>query len=153
MKKNYIALGAIALTIISTIGLASATMASGKNNDNNGQKNKTAYEHNDKLTDAQKATIAANRTANQAKETAIKAALAANDYNAWVKAVGSDSPILKKINATNFSRLVDAYKLRVQANDLEKQANTIMTDLGLESGQGRGMGMGLGMGLHLGWNK
>ena len=32
MKKTYIALGALALTVITTVGLASATMAAGKNN-------------------------------------------------------------------------------------------------------------------------
>lgn len=152
MKKSYIALGVLALTVISTIGLASATMAAGKNN-SNGQKYKNTYENKIQLTTEQKATLDAKRTANQAKQTAVKAALDANDYNAWVTAVGSDSSLLTKINASNFSQLVNAYKLRVQANDLEKQANTIMTGLGLENGQGRGMGMGLGMGLHLGLGK
>jgi hypothetical protein len=71
----------------------------------------------------------------EAKKTAEEAALKANDYNAWVTAVGTNAPILKKVTATNFSRYVELYNLR-------QQENTIATELGLVGGEGQGMGRG-----------
>lgn len=97
------------------------------------------------LTDAQKQEMTA-------KQEAVRAALDASDYNAWVTAVkagNANSPVLAKINASNFARYVEAYKL-------QGQAHAIMTELGLNQGQGQGMGMGgfgrghMGEGLGLG---
>jgi len=74
------------------------------------------------------------------KTDAVKAALEAGDYAAWVtaeKAVNENSPVLTKINTDNFSRYVDAWKLR-------QQANSIMQELGFGGGDnmgGRGHGM------------
>ncbi len=63
------------------------------------------------------------------KQAAIDAALQASDYNAWVTAVGTTSPLLTKINSTNFPQFVQAYQLR-------KQADAILVGLGLNQGQG-----------------
>lgn len=95
--------------------------------------------HGKNLTDAQKTEIIA-------KTDAIKTALTNNDYTAWVtaeKALNANSPLLSKINSTNFSQYVEAYKLI-------GQASTIMTSLGINKGgtgmMGRG-GDGLGLGF------
>ncbi len=72
------------------------------------------------------------------KQAAIDAALQASDYNAWVQAIGTTSPILTQINQNNFPKFVQAYQLK-------KQADAIMTELGVNVGEGGGM-MG---GLHL----
>ncbi len=61
------------------------------------------------------------------KQAAVAAAIQANDYNAWVQAVGANSPMLTKINADNFPKFVQAHQLR-------KQADAIMTELGLNQG-------------------
>lgn len=139
IKKSQAAFGLAALVVISTIGLSSATLAAGRNHNNNNSATSTAmrFEKGNRveLTEAQK-------TEMEAKRTAEEAALKAKDYNAWVTAVGSDSPMLKKINATNFSKYVELYNLR-------QQEKTLMDELGLE-GNGRGMGMGAGRGLGLG---
>lgn len=127
MKKTYIALGALALTIITTVGLASATMASGKN---------INYGRKAPINQVDQATRDAGLAAMKTKRTAVEAALTANDYKAFVKAEGENAPILKKINATNFPRFIEARKL-------QEQARVIMTELGLENGQGQGMGLGL----------
>lgn len=98
----------------------------------------------------------AERADRQAKADAVKAALDAGDYNAWVTAVKTldeDSSLLEKITADNFSRYAEAH-------DLRQQANTIMTELGLDGpgqggdscpgmggGHGRPGGMGMGMGM------
>ncbi len=66
------------------------------------------------------------------KQTAVNAALEANDYNAWAQAVGANSPLLAKINQNNFSQFVQAHQLR-------KQADKIMMDLGLNNGMGCGL--------------
>lgn len=138
MKKTYIALGALALTIITTVGLASATMASGKNI-NYGR-------HKTPVIQVDQAARDAGRAAMETKRTAVEAALTANDYKAFAKAEGENAPILKKINVTNFPRFVEARKL-------QEQARAIMTELGLENGQGKGMGQGTGLGLHQELNK
>lgn len=99
-------------------------MMHGKNNWNN-------------LTDQEKADLKAKMDANkaqaQAKRDAIDKALAANDYNAWVAAVGANSPIAKKINQGNFQTYVDAYNLMKQAHDK-------LESLGLGNGELRGEG-------------
>lgn len=140
IKKSQAAIGLAALVAISTIGMASATLASDRNHTNNSSATSTAMrlERGDKpeLTEAQKTTI-------ENKRASEEAALKANDYNAWVKAVGVNAPILEKINATNFSKYVQLYNLR-------QQENTLMSELGLEGNNGRGMGMGAGRGLGLG---
>lgn len=140
IKKTQAALGLVALVAISTIGIASATLAAGRNHTNNASATSTAMrlEHGNKTqpNEAQKKVI-------ENKRAAEEAALKANDYNAWVKAVGSNAPILKKINATNFSKYVQLYNLR-------QQENVLMTELGLEGNNGRGMGFGKGLGLGLG---
>jgi len=66
------------------------------------------------------------------KQAAVDAALQASDYNAWVQAVGTSSPILTKINVNNFPKFVQAYQLR-------KQADAIMTELGLNQGMKYGI--------------
>jgi hypothetical protein len=79
-------------------------------------------------------------TARKAKQDAVKAAIDANDYNAWVQAetaVNANSPLLAKINAANFSKLVEATRLR-------EQADNIFKDLGIDRPE-RGDMMGSGM--------
>ncbi len=163
MKRTNIAYSLAVLTVIAGIGLASATFASTGNA--TGQKIRTMFTNqaNGNKGVGHAAISQADKDARIAtmtvKRTAVKAALDANDYNAWVIAVGPNSPLLTKINATNFSKLVDAYKLEVQADVIKTQAKTILTELGINQGEGRGegmgmgLGLGLGMGLHLGLNK
>jgi len=101
------------------------------------------------LTAAQLAALkqkaAASRAALAAKQTAINNALAANDYNAWLTAVGGNSAIAKKITASNFPKLVEIY-------NLEKQIQQDKTDLGI-SNNGLGMGWGEGLGEGFGYMK
>jgi hypothetical protein len=66
--------------------------------------------------------------AQKVKNEAVKIALEAGDYNAWVtavKAVNENSSILEKITSSNFSKYVEANKLR-------EQADTILKDLGVD---------------------
>jgi hypothetical protein len=135
MKKTYMALGVLALTVITTVGLATASMAASRNNGSVNGKNLGVNQ----------ADREAHRAEMEVKRTETQAALTAGDYNAWVKAEGENAPILTKINATNFARFAEAHKL-------QEQARTIMTELGLENGQGGGMGMGKGMGMGRGVN-
>ncbi len=147
IKKSQLALGLLALTIIGAAGISSATLAAGTENSagntvanitSHFRMNKGANNLENGMTQGERE---ANRTANQAerevRKAAVETALAANDYNAWVAAEGANAPILKTINASNFSRFVEAHNLR-------QQADAIMTELGVTKGEGRGMGMGMG---------
>ena len=69
------------------------------------------------------------QTAMKAKFDAVKAALDSNNYDAWLKAVGTDSPMTQKINQNNFSKLSEA-------NGYMEKAQALMTELGI---QGKGM--------------
>jgi hypothetical protein len=84
----------------------------------------------------------ADMAARQVKMDAVKTALTSGDYNAWVaaeKAVDEKCPLLDKINAGNFSKLVEANKLR-------QQADTIMKELGIDQMGDRGDKGGRGLG-------
>lgn len=78
----------------------------------------------------------------KAKADAVNAALVAGDYNSWVTAettINPNSPLLAKITAANFPRLREAINLR-------QQADAIMKELGLSTGNGDGLGIrGSGM--------
>lgn len=78
-------------------------------------------------------------TEQKIKIDAIKTALEVGNYTAWttaVKATDANSPLLAKITADNFSKYVEANKLR-------EQADTIFKDLGIDGGGFMG-GMGIG---------
>jgi len=133
-KKSQIALGLMALTIISAIGFSSATLAAGTGSSGTATSSTTHLIKHVRNNKTKPTTT--QITAMKAKQAAIKAALAANDYNAWVTAVGTKAPILKKINANNFSQYVQAY-------NLDQQAQTIMTQLGISGGMGMGGHFGM----------
>lgn len=142
LKKSHLAIGLMALTIISAVGISSATLAAGTNTTS--ANTLTAVRSHLGMGRAKgadnlqtNATREANLAAREVKRTAVEAALKANDYNAWVAAEGANAPILKTINASKFSRFVEAHNLR-------EQSDTIMTELGVTKGEGRGMGMGMG---------
>ncbi|HRH21631.1 MAG TPA: hypothetical protein PLJ58_00350 [bacterium] len=79
------------------------------------------------------------------QHAAMDKALTENNYNAWVlavKAMNPESPILAKINATNFSKLVEIHNLR-------KQLDVKMTELDIKEV----MGMMHGKGFAGHWQK
>lgn len=141
IKKSQLAIGLMVLTIISAVGISSATLAAGVDTSaNTSGAIASQLRINRGNKNLQKGVnFEANQAARNTRKVAVEAALKANDYNAWVLAEGTNAPILKTINASNFSRFVEAHNLR-------QQADTIMTELGVTKGEGRGMGMGMGMG-------
>ena len=151
IKKSQLAMGLMALTIISAVGVSSVTLAASPTSavkDSSATTTATMHLRDGKgvkpvLTDAQKAEMATKKAEMDAKKTAEETALKANDYNAWVTAVGANAPILQKITATNFSSYVELY-------NLHQQEQTLSTQLGLTNGAGHGMGMGMGAQFDLG---
>lgn len=126
MKKSYIISGVAALIIFAAAASAvSIASAAGNANGNFGGFWKNRGQ-NANLTAEQKT---AKQAEAQTKVDAVRAALNAGDYNAWVKAVGENAPILKQINVANFNRFVEAYKL-------EQQADAIRQELGVNRGAG-----------------
>lgn len=144
MKKTNIIKGVVAFSILALLGggIIAAHAASGGGlvsrvfnkigkqiNNQKGNRGRQPVE----LTAAQKA-------ARQTEMAAVNAALSAGDYNAWVTAVkaqNANNPVLSKITADNFSRYVEANKLRVQAD-------AIMKELGINQPGMGGFGPGRG---------
>lgn len=95
------------------------------------------------LSEEEKTKLEADREVRQqeaeTRRAAAEAAINANDYQAWVAAVGTASPMAQKVTAANFSRFSEAHKLMTQARD-------IMSELGIEEGPGMGRGHGQGQG-------
>lgn len=82
----------------------------------------------------------ANRAAMETRHAAVEAALSAGDYDAWVSAEGTSSPLVSKVNKDNFSQFVEAHNLM-------EQARTILSNIGVDANVGHGLGLGLGMGM------
>lgn len=81
-----------------------------------------------------------NRDLHLTNMATLRTAINNNNYEAWkvaVKKINPDSPLLSKVTAENFSRLVAAHKAGTPA---EKQA--ILKELGVEQGQGLKAGPG-----------
>jgi hypothetical protein len=111
MKKQYIVPSLIALTAVAAVAGVSSTVLAANNFDMF-RGNKIKGEARANLTDAQKAEM-------QTKLDAVKAALTAGDYNAWVtatKSINENSPALSKVNASNFADYVAKYKERETAS-------------------------------------
>lgn len=146
MKKSLVALSALAVLGAGVLIVSATADAASLSRANNTAKARSANgQHMSQLTDAQKAELESQRTARQvAAQThriAVQAALDNSDYSAWLTAIGTSSSISTKINSDNFPKLVEAYKLRAQADK-------ILEDLGLEHGKGLGIG-GLEAGLEM----
>ncbi len=126
------AAGVIGLARISKVEAAvspnNASSSAWRLNKNSHTNAKLLERFKDKKSD-NKITKHARRVNRAAHKVAVESALNSGDYNAWVKAVGTSSPMLKKINSGNFAKYVQAYQLRMQAN-------TIMTELGFDKGKG-----------------
>ncbi|MFA6995017.1 MAG: hypothetical protein WC249_01245 [Patescibacteria group bacterium] len=153
MKYHNITKGIVAFSVVALLSGGLVAVNAATNETSSPVVNTRNKMHNKNftaLTTSQKTAIEAKRAANQAamtaKQVAIKSAITNNDYQAWVKAVGTSNPIVQKINATNFSQYVQAYNLRLQADQ-------IMTNLGLGKGEGLGLGLGKGEGNGVAWGR
>ncbi|MCX6794603.1 MAG: hypothetical protein NTY31_01195 [Candidatus Falkowbacteria bacterium] len=155
MKFNNLTKGVITFSVLSMLAsgalmanaasdtAATSTVDTANKNHGRGFSKEARIKPED-MTDAQKAAMAAKKVEMDAKKaemdtkmTAVKAALTASDYTAWVaaeKTVNANSPLLTKITVDNFSKYVEANKLRTQAD-------AIMKDLGID---GPGMSQGMG---------
>src|SRR4030042_378798 len=142
-KSNLIALSAaVFVALVSIAGWAYLTYAATTENSSNGTPFFGRHMINGNLTDEQKAELTAKQEQFENQHASVRAALDANDYNAWVsavKAIDADAPILTKITASNFNKLVEAH------NDMTK-ARAIMAELGIERGGMFGAGIGCGGG-------
>jgi len=135
MKKKYIIRSLTVLTILATaVGVAGAVNAAGIGG---GRFNMGMHNDEDARVAPRQAWTEADKTAMSAKTEAIQSALDAGNYTAWVAAVTAwnpNCPLLTKVNADNFGKYVES-------NNLRKQSETILKDLGIE-GMGHGFGLG-----------
>lgn len=141
MKHNkIISLGAVAVALAAVVGISAISMAA---TDTQSQTS-TDLQNKPKrfgqeLTEAQKQEMQARWKEMEAKRQAVDAALAANDYQAWLTAVGSDSDKAKLITSDKFPQLVQAYQLEQEGKAKLDQARQIREQLGLKGPeQGKG---------------
>lgn len=145
MNKKFALLSLTALTALAVTGgtaLAATNLRTNQSADQ-AKVGKMNRQRPAELTEAQRAEMVAKQTEMKAKFAPIEAAITAGDYNAWVtaqKALDENCPLLAKITKDNFNRYVESFKLRQQAEVIDKE-------LGLEHGfGGRHGGVGLGFG-------
>lgn len=144
MKKHYIIGGLSVLTILATAA-GSIGMVQAASNTNTGLGRFSQGMMCGKDKELKQNLTEAQITELNTKMKAIQTALDAGNYTDWVTAVtalNAQSPLLKKINSTNFSKYVEA-------NNLHKQIQVIYKDLGIERGKGFGSG-NMQNGAHLG---
>ncbi len=145
MNKKFALLSLTALTALAVTGGTALAATNFRANQSADQAKigKMNRQRPAELTEAQRAEIVAKQNEMKAKFAPIEAAITAGDYNAWVtaqKALDENCPLLAKITKDNFNRYVESFKLRQQAEVIDKE-------LGLEHGfGGRHGGVGLGFG-------
>lgn len=140
MKKRtkITAVSLAALTLLTAFGVTFSALAADNSTDS-GVKQFFGRHFGPKadMTTEEQQAWEEQRTARQeamdAQRDAVEAALTAGDYQAWVAAVGDNSPWLEKINEDNFPVLVEAHQLMAEARSK-------MESLGLEPQTGRGHG-------------
>lgn len=133
----------LSLAVLTVLAVTAGTVSAASNNTSNKTKVATSAKARPTLTTEQKAAMEAKQAEMKVKFEAVQAAITAGDYQAWVtaqKALDENCPILSKITADNFSRYIESYKLRQQAEAIDKE-------LGIERGGQFGeMGFGPGRG-------
>lgn len=141
MKKTnlvFAGLGLLAAGIIAVPVYASSTTTPGLGNL---MGKRGMHKNMPNLTTEQQAEMKKSMETRMADRTArmqaVEKAMAANDYDSWLAAVGKDSPMAAKITKENFPKLIEAHNLMKQARDK-------MAELGLNEGnQMRGFGKGM----------
>lgn len=124
--KKVFTIGAILVAVVAVLGLASVSLAA------TGQAGSINPHNIKKLVKWQE-----KAEQRDAKFTAVQTALANNDYQAWLEAVGADSDQAKVITAEKFPQLVSAYKLEQEGRAKMDEARKIRQDLGLNPEPGR----------------
>jgi len=149
-KKLVKSIAALSFLVLASGGVLAANAASNTSASSSSSTKTASSEavrargNRAELTEAQKTEMEAKRAEMDIKINNVKTALESGDYNAWVeaeKAINVNSPILTKVTTSNFNRFVEAHKLRAQAD-------SIMTELGIDRGEGRGFGGKHGFGGH-----
>lgn len=135
MKKSLLfGLVALAIVALSAGAVVTANAAANKpflNGKMGGQARAAWAGDKTQLTAEQKTALEAKRADRQktmaTRQAAVQTAIANNDYQAWLTAVGTNGSLVSKITAANFPKYVQAY-------NLEQQADKILTDLGITRG-------------------
>jgi hypothetical protein len=144
MKHNkIISLGAVAVALAAVVGIAAVSMAATDNQNQPAELQNKPKRFGQELTEAQEQKMQARWKEMEAKRTAVDAALAANDYQAWLTAVGADCDKAKLITSDKFPQLVQAYQLEQEGKAKLDQARQIREQLGLKGPeQGKGQHKG-----------
>ncbi|GEM_PF-2326880 len=86
---------------------------------------------NGRMTQEQANKHKAEMAGHQGNREAIQIALENSDYDAWSTAVAG-TPMAEKVSIENFSKIIEAHKLREAGN--HEEASTIMQELGFAKG-------------------
>lgn len=138
-NSNSITKGAAAaVALVAVVGIATVSFAFPGNGMQNDPDPSERRENRPNISAEEKAEWQESREARraEAKEHREEArnAVESGDHEAWVEAVGEDSPMAENVNEDNFSKLMEAHELR-------EEARNMMEEMGVERGSG-------GMGCH-----
>ena len=127
-QKSQLTLGAVIVALVAVLGISAWTLAA--------TDSQTTTTDSGALAEAncqRKSPMFKGQGSEKNKEALAKInkALADNDYQAWLTAVGSDSKQATAISADKFPRLVEAYNLEQEGQAKLEAARTIRQELGL----------------------
>ncbi len=127
-RKQIISLGAVAVVLVSVMGMSAVSFAASESRDEGATKDHPRF--NSEEWQERKAEM-------EVKREEVMTAVEAGDYQAWLEAVGSDRPMAQEVTEDEFPRLIEAHNLMREGKEKFDQARIIKEEIGLSFGQGK----------------
>ena len=127
--KKVLIIGAVMVALVAVVGISIISYAASDNLDNPDQKRFGPWQDSEEWQERHQLM--------QEKHEAVLNALEAGDYQAWLEAVGTDSPMAQAVSEDEFPHLLEAHNLMQEAKEKMDQARQIKEELGLPAPEGK----------------
>lgn len=143
-NKKTLTLGAVAVALVAVVGLSAFTFASDPAQPAADNSVTAPCPFAERFKEGKGFLSEEQRSQMQVKQEAVKVALDAGDYQAWLAAV-ADSPMADQVTEDEFSKLLEAHQLMQEGQAKFEQAKQLKDEIGLTM---PGKGQGFGQGMH-----
>lgn len=134
------------VALVAVSGMAMSTFAS-NNGNAAGEGAKRAFSQNSSLSEDERAERQAafeeRMAEREARRELADEAIAAEDYNAWLEAGGTEHAWAQNISEEDFPKVIEMHNLRGEIEINHERISEIMSELGIER-PGKGMGCATG---------